>query len=58
MNTSIDIRRLARFETEEDGTSISLMAEDVSPIGAQTRRWIGLRPSRSSSVAHTSMGLS
>src|SRR5262249_13989261 len=29
-----------------------------SRIGGETRRWIGLRPSRCSSVAHTSMGLS
>ncbi|HEY2526651.1 MAG TPA: hypothetical protein VGJ20_01685 [Xanthobacteraceae bacterium] len=30
MNTSIDIRSLARFETGEDGSSISLVAEDIS----------------------------
>ena len=30
MNTTIDIRCLARFETAEDGESISLVAEDVS----------------------------
>jgi hypothetical protein len=30
MNTRIDIRCLARFETAEDGESISLIAEDVS----------------------------
>jgi hypothetical protein len=30
MNTRIDIKGLARFETGEDGASISLIAEDVS----------------------------
>jgi hypothetical protein len=30
MSTNIDIKRLARFETGEDGASISLVAEDVS----------------------------
>jgi hypothetical protein len=30
MSTSIDIKALIRFETGEDGTSISLVAEDVS----------------------------
>jgi hypothetical protein len=30
MSTRIDIRGLARFETGEDGVSISLVAEDVS----------------------------
>jgi hypothetical protein len=30
MSTRIDIRDLARFETGEDGVSISLVAEDVS----------------------------
>jgi hypothetical protein len=29
MNTRIDIKSLARFETGEDGASISLIAEDV-----------------------------
>jgi hypothetical protein len=30
MNAEIDIKGLARFETGEDGASISLIAEDVS----------------------------
>ena len=30
MSTRIDIKGLARFETGEDGASISLVAEDVS----------------------------
>jgi hypothetical protein len=30
MNTRIDIKGFARFETGEDGASISLIAEDVS----------------------------
>jgi hypothetical protein len=30
MSTRIDIKGLVRFETEEDGASISLVAEDVS----------------------------
>jgi len=30
MNTRIDIKGLARFETGDDGASISLIAEDVS----------------------------
>ncbi len=39
MNTRIDIKGLARFETGEDGASISLIAEDASGETSLRARW-------------------